>query len=287
MDLAELKAQMRRERRAVRSLENELALLRARLRDAPPAPPPPAPPPPVEERASELPEVEPALDDTLGGSQWDHEVEVIYEGEAAEGRSTRVRLELEETTRSYRGREPIDSPRRRIAVPETPARLGVVRERLPKVANQLRHARAPAALARSVGGSEPADSRSEPVDPRTEYQRILAALRAGNHEHADAGLRSWLDRFPRHELADNAQYWLAESYYARRNVSLALVEFEKVLDRYPNGNKIPDALLKIAYCQLKLGRRAAARANLEKVVTSHPKSRPAALARAKLQELEP
>jgi TolA-binding protein len=60
-----------------------------------------------------------------------------------------------------------------------------------------------------------------------------------------------------------------------------------VVTRYPRGNKVPDALLKLGYCQLQLGLRDAARKTLARVVADYPKSNPAALASAKLTELEP
>ena len=269
----DLRAELRRERRTVHTLENEVALLRARLRDT--APPPPA-----------APEVAPAagapadpLPETLGSaSLGEEEVDVIYEGEAAaETTARRPRIELREETRSYSGREPEVAAVPLPAVPLPADKLPVLSGDVPTVKSQLRRARAAAPVA---------GPRRPPSDPRAEYQRYLDAARAGNHEYAAQGLRSFLDQHADHELADNAQYWLAETYYGRKRYALALVEFEKVIARYPRGNKLPDALLKMGYCSQLIGKRAEAVAVLRRLVRSYPDSGPASLARAKLEELQ-
>jgi tol-pal system protein YbgF len=259
----ELRAELRRDRRTIHSLENEVALLRARLRDTAPPPRDVAPPPAAPAPTTPTPE---ALPETLGASD---EVEVVYEGEAAaEPSGPRPKIELKEESRSYAGAEP--------APIEPPAeRLPVLAGEVPTVSAQLRRARAGA----------PAPIRRPPSDPRADYQKYLEAARAGNHEYAAQGLRSFLDQHPKDELADNAQYWLAETYYARKRYSLALVEFQKVVDRYPRGNKLPDALLKIGYCEAQLGKRADAIAILRRLVRAYPASGPAVLARGKLEEL--
>lgn len=271
-DLRALRAELRRDRRTIRSLENEVALLRARLRDTR------RPPALASDPASALPPapLDP-LPETLGGeaaaipAPGADEVEVVYEGEAAAESTVRPRLEIKEATRSYRGAEPV------AAVPLPAAeRLPVLSGELPTVDAQLRRARA---------GAPPA-TRRPPADPRAEYQRYLDAARAGNHEYAAQGLRSFLDQHGDHELADNAQYWLAETYYARKRYPLALIEFEKVVERYPRGNKRPDALLKIGYCRALLGKRAEAVEVLRRLVRSYPASAPAGLARTKLEELQ-
>ena len=261
-----LRAELRRDRRTIHTLENEVSLLRARLRDTQPPPAAPAPPPP----ASSDPVAPEPLPETLGSD----EVEVVYEGEAAaDTGAPRPRIALKEETRSYVGREPAP-PAPSIDPPAE--RLPVLSGEVPTVDTQLRRARAAA----------PAQNRRPPSDPRADYQKYLDAARAGNHDYAAQGLRSFLDQHPGHELADNAQYWLAETYYARKRYSLALVEFEKVVDRYPRGNKLPDALLKVGYCQAQLGKRADAIAILRRLVRSYPASGPAVLAKSKLEELQ-
>ena len=44
---------------------------------------------------------------------------------------------------------------------------------------------------------------------------------------------------------DNAQYWLGEAYYVNHDYTNALAAFQRVVDKYPQSRKVPDALLKV------------------------------------------
>jgi tol-pal system protein YbgF len=110
-------------------------------------------------------------------------------------------------------------------------------------------------------------------------------LGAGKLDDATAALRAFLAHNPHHELADHAQYWLGEALYARKDFAHALVEFRATIEKYPRGNKVPDALLKVGYCYQAMGERDKARAALEQLVTAYPQSEPAALARKRMEQL--
>jgi tol-pal system protein YbgF len=87
-------------------------------------------------------------------------------------------------------------------------------------------------------------------------------------------------------LSDNAQYWIGETYYAQKNYPKSIEAFEAVMAQYPGGDKAAVALLKLAYSQAALDRRAEARNNLEKLIRQYPGSNEANLARARLEELD-
>jgi tol-pal system protein YbgF len=117
------------------------------------------------------------------------------------------------------------------------------------------------------------------------YRRSLEALRAGRHVEAAAGFRDFLKQHANHDFADNAQYWLGECYYDQKDYPMALREFRRVVEKYPQGNKVPDALLKVGFAHLALGSTEVGRQMLEQVVRSYPRHEAAALANAKLSEL--
>ncbi len=117
------------------------------------------------------------------------------------------------------------------------------------------------------------------------YRAAVELVKAGNHTEGAAALRAFLAKHPRHDFADNAQYWLGEAYYAQKDYANALAEFRSVVDTYPRGNKVPDALLKVGYCYLALGQTERSRAVLEQVVSLYPKTEPAATAARRLESL--
>ncbi len=128
-------------------------------------------------------------------------------------------------------------------------------------------------------------SKSESTDAVTLYRRSIEALRAGRHEEAERGFREFVRTHPNHDLADNSQYWLGECFYDRKDYASAVREFRRVIERYPSGNKVPDALLKVGFSYLSLGSIEAGRQTLVQLVRSYPRHEAATLASARLAEM--
>jgi tol-pal system protein YbgF len=152
----------------------------------------------------------------------------------------------------------------------------------PGVAKPAPGASPAASVAHAAVGAPAVDPAASAV---AEYKRYMAALKKGNHDYAVAGLRSFLGRFPDHYLSDNVQYYIAESYFSRKLYSVALAEYQKVIDRHWGGNKLPDAMLKVGMCQLAVGNVDAGRAALRRLAGRFPRTKPAKIARAKLKKL--
>jgi tol-pal system protein YbgF len=122
-------------------------------------------------------------------------------------------------------------------------------------------------------------------DDRANYQAAFELLKQGRYEQATAAFQQFLVAFPTSTLLDNGQYWLAESYYVTQKYKEALPEFEAVISRYPQSRKIPDALLKIGYCNYELKRWDAARKALSTVVENYKETTAARLASQRLQQM--
>ena len=118
------------------------------------------------------------------------------------------------------------------------------------------------------------------------YRRSYEALRQGKRDGAAEGFREFLRRYTAHDLADNAQYWLGECYYDSKDFPSAVREFRRVVERFPHGNKVPDALLKVGYSYLALGSIDAGKQTLEQLVRSYTRHETAVLATARLADLD-
>ncbi len=123
-------------------------------------------------------------------------------------------------------------------------------------------------------------------DPAAEYNEALRIFNEGKiFPKARLLFNRFISRNPIHELADDAQYWIGESYFEEKNFERAILAFNKVQVDYANGDKAPDALLKEALAFLNLGDKASARELMGRVVQKYPDSAAAAKATERLKSL--
>lgn len=141
---------------------------------------------------------------------------------------------------------------------------------------------------RSGGGGQSAASGALPVpggSDRDNYQAAFELLKDQQYEQAASAFKQFLSSYPDSELSDNAQYWLAESYYVTEKFDEALREFQVVIDKFPRSRKVPDALLKMGYCNYELGNWDQARAALGRVQREFRDTTAARLAEQRLTRM--
>lgn len=126
-----------------------------------------------------------------------------------------------------------------------------------------------------------ADGRKAKADYNQAYQLLVS-------KPAEAAplFRTFLANYPQHELAANAQYWLAEALYAQKDFEGASQEFMKVLKQYKDSPKSSGAALKLGYSFYELKQWEYARRTLEDTVRFFPDSSSAKLAEARLQKMK-
>lgn len=118
------------------------------------------------------------------------------------------------------------------------------------------------------------------------YRDAFAQLRAGEYDRAVAAFNEFQAKYPQSQYGDNAQYWLAEAHYAKRDYAAAVMEYEKMLGNYPQSRKLSHAMLKIGYSYDSLGKPEEARAVLEDLRQRFPGSAAARLAEERIGQLE-
>ncbi len=143
----------------------------------------------------------------------------------------------------------------------------------------------PLAAADTAAPPAPAVDAAPGADPQIEYQAAFDALKQGRYDESSRLFGQFLRNHPDHELADNAQYWLGESYYVTQNYEMALQTFRAMTERYPDGDKSADAELKIGYCLYELGQYASAQQALQNVVNRYSGTTVARLAESRLRAL--
>jgi tol-pal system protein YbgF len=138
-----------------------------------------------------------------------------------------------------------------------------------------------------AASSPPTEHAAPAAEPLLLYKSAYDDLRAGRHDAAERGFREFVRRFPHHDYADNAQYWLGECFYDQRRFDKAAPEFRAVVQRWPTGNKAPDALLKLGFSLIALGDLDKGRQALRELPSTYPRTEAARLASERLAQLSP
>lgn len=117
------------------------------------------------------------------------------------------------------------------------------------------------------------------------YRKGLEQYRAGQCDQAITTFRQFIRADPGSELADNAQFWIGECYYARKDYNRAIIELNEVFTKYPKGDRVPSGLLALATSFADSGDAIDARLILQKLINDHGKSEEAEIGRQKLKTL--
>ena len=124
----------------------------------------------------------------------------------------------------------------------------------------------------------------EPSEVQEDYRGAWQALNGQQYDKAIQQFRTFQRKNPASELADDAQYWIGESYFTRRDYNRAILEYNDVL-KYRKGDKVPAALLRQSQAFVEIGDKTDARLILQKLINDHPNSQQAKDARERLQNL--
>lgn len=123
------------------------------------------------------------------------------------------------------------------------------------------------------------------MDENSLYDAAKSLLDLGKNEKARDRFELFIKRFPKSSNADNARFWIADSYYREKWYEKAILEYQRVVEEYPKGNKVTAALLKQGYAFAKLGEKGNARLILDDLIQKYPHSQEAKSARDKLKSL--
>jgi tol-pal system protein YbgF len=118
------------------------------------------------------------------------------------------------------------------------------------------------------------------------YKDAYETFQKGDLAGARKKFVAFVKQYPNTELSGNAQFWIGETYYQKKDFEKAILEYEKAISKYPESSKIPAALFKQALAFLELGDKTNARNLLKKVIGRHPHSEQADMAKKKLETIK-
>jgi len=128
-----------------------------------------------------------------------------------------------------------------------------------------------------------------PTTPKTNeltlYNSSLATYREGKYQEAMEGFQDFVKQYPKSDLADNAYFWIGESYMSLKRYEQAILAYQEVIKKHPKGNKVPSALLRQALAFVEIKDEMSAKLLLKKIIKNYPKSSEAKIAQTRLKAL--
>ena len=175
-------------------------------------------------------------------------------------------------------------------------RLDVLNARITKLESTGSEQRAAPVLSGREGSSERVVA--QPAPPATSsaplhfaaiadsYRNALMLFGKSRYAEARAAFQQVFDAEPAGELADNALYWIGETYFAAGDYASAMRYYERVTREYGEANKAPDALFKTGLAFERSGDLAMARRAFDECIRRYPYSTPAASAKLELKRIK-
>ncbi len=124
-----------------------------------------------------------------------------------------------------------------------------------------------------------------PVTEDDLYAMAKTAFDTSDYDQARQGFEELIRKYPRSPHADNAQFWIGEIHYRHRRYEEAILAYQTVIERYPQGNKVRASLLKQGLAFANLGDRDSARRILQDLTRRYPGTNEAQLANGALGKL--
>ena len=137
---------------------------------------------------------------------------------------------------------------------------------------------------------EKQDTAPDILDPNIKedelYEISLDLFKQDRFGEASAGFQRLVDDHPDSDIADNALFWIGECHMAQQHYEQAILVYHDVVNKYPNGNKVPNAIYRQAIAFLKLDDTISAKLLLGKLIERFPASEEARMAKDKLSQIE-
>ena len=112
-----------------------------------------------------------------------------------------------------------------------------------------------------------------PGTPRSQYEHALSLmLTQQNFSRAEKALKAFLEKNPQDNLAGNAQYWLGETHYVRKNYQDAAFAFAEGYQKYPKSRKASDSLMKLGMSFSRMKKLEEACTAFSRLLSKYPKA---------------
>ncbi|MBI5050910.1 MAG: tol-pal system protein YbgF [Nitrospirae bacterium] len=137
---------------------------------------------------------------------------------------------------------------------------------------------------------EPKEAKKPEIGEKTAkevYMEAYDAYTAGKTKEAREKFMFVIKDYPESKYSGNARFWIAESYYKNKEYRDAILAYQEFLEKTPNSDKIPAALLKQGLSFYAIKDDKIGKITLESLIEKFPNSEEAKIVKKKLKEFEP
>ncbi|MEW6214470.1 MAG: tol-pal system protein YbgF [Nitrospirota bacterium] len=158
-----------------------------------------------------------------------------------------------------------------------------IKDRLSALENPIRQPKEPTKEQQKEIGKK---AEEPPKDKIKMYEAAYNAFENKKYKEAREKFEAFIKEFPKDEVTDNAQFWIAETYYGEKDFEGAILAYETLLKKYPNSEKAPTALLKQGLSFIEMGDKKTGKVILEQLRERYPNSKETGVAKKKIEEIE-
>lgn len=133
------------------------------------------------------------------------------------------------------------------------------------------------------------DSKSaEPAaDSKTRaYDAAYQLFKDKKFKESRERFEDFMKDYPKTDLTDNAQFWIAETYYSEKDFESAILSYETLLKKYPDSEKAGSGMLKQGYAFIEIGDAKTGKIILNKLLEKYPDTKEAETGRKKIIDME-
>ena len=126
----------------------------------------------------------------------------------------------------------------------------------------------------------------DPEERKSLFKQGKKLIQDGDRTAGRRILDTFITRWPADNLTDDSQFWIAQSWYDEKNYKNAVLEFQKILDKYKKGDQQDQALFMLGKCFVALKMKDDAKLFFEDLLFRFPDSTKAPDAKKELEKLK-
>jgi TolA-binding protein len=165
------------------------------------------------------------------------------------------------------------------------SRMGKLQQQVVDLSSAVKTMQAPPAPPPAAAPAAAPAAVVPPIPAATLYQNAMKDKSGGKTDLALQEFKDYLTYYSNTELAPNAQFHIADIYYANGDYENALLNFDLVLEKFNENNKTDDARFMKGKTLLKMDERNKGVSEFRQLIKDSPRSELATKACAEIRKL--